>query len=1228
MNFIDPKSGYDFKDLFDPERLKDLTEDFYMYFSKKDETNYKEFINYKDSKGAELSESQISEILINASVILNDFLIELFQLDEHRNKFIDEAANEKKLLELKNYFQKKINKKFKSEIITPDEWEELNNFFEKIKTLPVSENHADDEEALTAEFILELVEIEKNYRWFYDGDKFAPDNFVIPDEIKSKASDLLNKINTDGLRSYITEKTDISDSDLLKLILSSAEKWLYAKKTHDRKTAGWIIYSEPEKLDFSYLVKNEKPDKDLPELMKAPDKGIHYRDGFKLTDRRMNKRQIHNEVDYCIYCHGREKDSCSKGLFDKNGDVKLNPLNIELNGCPLNEKISEMHYVRKLGLPIASLALVVIDNPNLPGTGHRICNDCMKSCIYQTQEPVNIPEIETSVLTDVFKLPYGYEIYSLLNRWNPLNIKRPYSLPYNGKNILVVGMGPAGYTLSHYLLNEGFSVTGIDALKIEKVNPEFTGSKDSKGFIEFPKPIKYFNEEVQKELDERVLQGFGGVSEYGITVRWDKNFLTAIYINLARREYFSLYDGVRFGGTITIEEAWDLGFDHIAIATGAGKPTVINIKNNLITGIKKASDFLMSLQLTGAAKKDNPANLQIQLPAIVIGGGLTAIDTATELLAYYPVQVLKVLDKYEKLSAEQGEDKFFELFSDREKEIMKTFIEHGKLIREEYANAKKENRQPDILSLENQWGGVTIAYRKKLTDSPAYRLNHEEVIKALDEGIKIAENMNPVEAIGDEFGAVKELVFKRKDNPELLTLEAKTVMVAAGTSPNIIYEKEFPGTFKLDENKYFFKPFRFSGNELIPAAKDEKGFFTSYNKNGKFISFYGDNHPDYAGNVVKAMASAKDGYEKITDIFKKDLSVLKSDPGSISERRTQFEKMTANMDDGFMATVKKVIRLTPTIVEVIVKAPFAVRKFKPGQFYRMQNYELNSQKINDTVLTMEGLAMTGSLTNIEKGLLSMIVLEMGVSSRLVATLKEGERIVVMGPTGTPTHIPKNENVLLAGGGLGNAVLFSIAHALKENNNRVIYFAGYKNSEDIYKKREIEKYADQVVWSNDFGDKILPEREQDLWLEGNIVESMINYCKLDDKKLFDFKTINRIIAIGSDRMMKAVKDSRYTVLKDKFGEHIAIGSINSPMQCMMKEICAQCLQKHIDPETGEESFVFSCFNQDQLLDYVDFVNLNQRLMANSVLEKLSNMYLTYLFSQKEKTAALPSDLYST
>ena len=71
-------------------------------------------------------------------------------------------------------------------------------------------------------------------------------------------------------------------------------------------------------------------------------------------------------------------------------------------------------------------------------------------------------------------------------------------------------------------------------------------------------------------------------------------------------------------------------------------------------------------------------------------------------------------------------------------------------------------------------------------------------------------------------------------------------------------------------------------------------------------------------------------------------------------------------------------------------------------------------------------------------------------------------------------------------------------------------------------------------------------------------------------------------------MRAVQRARHTVLAPYLKpDHKAIGSINSPMQCMMKEICAQCLQLHKDPVTGEETVVFSCFNQDQPLDHVDF-----------------------------------------
>ena len=104
-----------------------------------------------------------------------------------------------------------------------------------------------------------------------------------------------------------------------------------------------------------------------------------------------------------------------------------------------------------------------------------------------------------------------------------------------------------------------------------------------------------------------------------------------------------MFGGVRFGGTLTIDSAFELGFDHIALCAGAGRPTVIPMKNGLARGVRQASDFLMALQLTGAAKTDSVANLQVRMPIVVIGGGLTAIDTATESLAYYVVQVEKFL---------------------------------------------------------------------------------------------------------------------------------------------------------------------------------------------------------------------------------------------------------------------------------------------------------------------------------------------------------------------------------------------------------------------------------------------------------------------------------------------------------------------------------------------------------------------------------------------------------
>ena len=298
----------------------------------------------------------------------------------------------------------------------------------------------------------------------------------------------------------------------------------------------------------------------------------------------------------------------------------------------------------------------------------------------------------------------------------------------------------------------------------------------------------------------------------------------------------------------------------------------------------------------------------------------------------------------------------------------------------------------------------------------------------------------------------------------------------------------------------------------------------------------------------------------------------------------------------------------------MLRAPAAARAFRPGQFYRLQNYEMHAPRVAEaagtTVLVMEGLAMTGAWTDPERDFVSVIVLEMGGSSDICALLKPGEPVVLMGPTGTPTEIRADTTVALVGGGLGNAVLFSIGAALRAAGSKVIYFAGYKKTRDRYKVEEIERAADVIVWCCDEAPGFAPNRPQDRSFVGNIVEAMAAYGagRLGEQPI-PLKEAEHIIAIGSHGMMQAVGLARHGVLAPYLHpDHSAIGSINSPMQCMMKEVCAQCLQPHVNRETGERSVVFSCFNQDQALDRVDFPALHERLFQNSLQEKLTAQWI--------------------
>lgn len=1199
--------GFEWADLHRPEGLSRLHAAFEAWLGERDPEGLALLTRHR-SAGEAPSRAELSALLVRLAPAVGAFVAKLFGVEREVERVREAVLADEPVLRFKKHFVKRWLHGKDAKAAWKGPIEQARALADAALRAMGSGSESQDEEKWVATHTLPIAEALDVAR------KVArAGGAEWTEELEARVAELRRAV-ADVAPELVSE----NDEALLTRICEAIAATLSDRRSRPRDSvARWPSLREAQKHDFGRLVPLRVPARETvpgAEYVGAGERRTR-KEPFALTDPRGSLREVAAEVDYCLYCHPRGKDSCSGGLRTKQGALTKNPLGVELTGCPLDEKISEANLLRQRGEVLGALAVVSLDNPLSPGTGHRICNDCMKACIFQKQEPVNIPLIETRVLDDVLSLPWGFEIWSLLSRWNPLSLRRPFALPYNGKNVLVVGLGPAGYTLAHYLLNEGFGVVAIDGLKIEPLPESLLG----KGGV--PKPIRDVGE-LREPLESRTVAGFGGVSEYGITVRWDKSFLTMLHVNLARRSTFRAYGGVRFGGTLTLEDAWALGIDHVAIAAGAGRPTLVPMKNGLLRGIRTASDFLMALQLSGAFKRNSLANLQVRLPAIVIGSGLTAIDTATELLAYYVVQSERTLARYEALCAEHGEARVRARFDAEELAILDESLAHGRALREERRRAEREGREPRFSELLDEWGGVRIVYRRRLVDSPAYRLNHEEITKSLEEGVRYVELCSPVEAHPDEHGAVEAVTFERQESDasgrirgtgELVRIPARSVFMAAGTKPNVIYEREHPGTFALDENGFFANHaarVEADGTIALEPAQGE-GFFTSYLKDGRTVSYYGDNHPRYAGSVVKAMASAKDGHERVVELFARELEAL--DPAEQPARDAAWMSLASRLDAELIATVHEVKRLAPSIVEVVVHAPRAARRFRPGQFYRLQSYERFAPRVGGVPLTMEGLALTGASTDVERGLLSLIVLEMGASSKLCAELTPGEPVVVMGPTGRPTEIAAGESVLLAGGGLGNAVLFSIARAFRKAGSKVLYFAGYRRRELLFKQEEIEAATDQVVWAVDEGTPIEPRRPQDRAFVGNIVDAMVAYARGElGPRAVELAEVDRVLAIGSDGMMNAVARARHSVLRPYLKpDHAALGSINSPMQCMLKEVCAQCLQRHVDPLTGEERMVYSCFDQDQPLDRVDFAHLRQRLRQNSVQEKLADMWLARL-----------------
>lgn len=1160
-------TGFTYAELFHATGLNRLDQAFLTYLQSENAALKDNLLAYRQETKS-YTPLEVSELLLSCAPILETYLIQLFNIADAAEAAEIKTLEQNPVSAFKKFF---VLRRAKKQMVNADQipsFAELNAWLNtQLQQAPLK---TDDKELAIALLANQYLTTPENY----------------PAEIE--------KLTQWCVHALITP-------DAMQLV------------------SGWTSFRLPERLDYNNLVPTLPIANDKVGREGWSDAHLRFRDGFKLTDPRMTARETQDEVNYCIYCHDHDGDFCSKGFPVKKGDptqgLKKNPLDVTLTGCPLEEKISEMNLLKRDGKNIAALAMVMVDNPMCPATGHRICNDCMKACIYQKQDPVNIPQIETRVLTDILHLPWGVEIYDLLTRWNPLRQKQWVMKPYNGLKVMIAGMGPAGFTLAHHLLLEGFAVVGFDGLKIEPLPEKL-----------LHEPIYHFTD-LREALDERLMAGFGGVAEYGITVRWDKNFLKLIYISLMRKPHFQVFGSVRFGGTVTVDDAWEMGFDHFVIAVGAGLPKALSIPGSLAPGMRQANDFLMALQLGNAAKSSSLTNLQVRLPAVIIGGGLTGVDTATEVQAYYIRQVEKILLRYEKLVEANGEDAFLSPLDPASREILEEFLAHGKAVRKEREQAKENHRPPNFIKLIRLWGGVTIVYRRTLQESPAYINNHEELKKALEEGIYYADTLEPSAVDLNQFGHVETLICHKRirKNPdewetttEEIKVPSRSIFVATGTQPNIAYEFEHKGTFTRLGFQY--QHYEDIDGELHIAHGVEHckepafGAFTSYRRGHYRVSLVGDTHPVFHGSVVKAIASGMRAYPKI-------LTVLQDKLGQQGQAE-EYTKFHARMAELFRATVTTVVRRTDNVIELTVQAPLAAKHFQPGQFYRLQNYETFAPHLDSTSLQMEPLALIGAGVNRQQGTLKFIIIETGASSKLCATFQPGDPISLMGPTGVRSKIAsEHETVLIIGSQLSLALLNSYGSALRAAGNRVIYLGHFKHKEEVYEQDSIEQAADLIIWTSLSGELIQKNRPQDYSVQGDAVDALLAYAQgqLDPQRKhpeISLSDIDRIYVIGNTDLLRTFQEARKLHLKEfLLKDPRVFGSVYSTMQCMLKGVCAQCLQWQIDPETGlRTKAVFACSWPEQPLELIDFDNLDERHIQNRLQEQISLQWVDYLFKE--------------
>ena len=193
-----------------------------------------------------------------------------------------------------------------------------------------------------------------------------------------------------------------------------------------------------------------------------------------------------------------------------------------------------------------------------------------------------------------------------------------------------------------------------------------------------------------------------------------------------------------------------------------------------------------------------------------------------------------------------------------------------------------------------------------------------------------------------------------------------------------------------------------------------------------------------------------------------------------------------------MNKIIKKVQFSEKVFLFEIEAPLIAKSRKAGNFVIVRVGENG-----------ERMPLTIADANIEKGTITIVVQEVGLSSTKLCNLNEGDFITdVVGPLGNPTHIEKFGTVICAGGGVGVAPMLPIIKALKAAGNRVLSVLAGRNKDLIILEDEVRKNSDEVIIMTD---------------DGSAGEKGV--VTIGIEKLIQQEHIDKVFAIGPPIMMK-------------------------------------------------------------------------------------------------------------